>query len=82
MLKSVLSFFTITKSKNDFELANLKDFSSYSFDELLMLLKDFDFIITIENDIKSVKFESEFSYIEIKYTNSGNFIEIVDQYWK
>lgn len=82
MFNRILKFFKRPKSKFDFEIANLKDVSSYSFDELSVLLKDFNFTMTIENDLMFVKYESEFSYLEIQYTQSGKFIKIVDQYWK
>jgi hypothetical protein len=82
MFKALLSFFKKPRNKYDFELANLKDLSVYSFDELSSLLKNFEYVISIENDVISAKFESKYSFLEVQYTISGEFIKIVDQYWK
>ena len=82
MFKKIVAFFRRPKGKYDFELAHIKDISIYSFDELSGLLKDFEFNITIDNDKILAKFESKYSYLEVQYTSSGEFIMIIDQYWK
>ena len=72
----------VLDEKFEFELAELGDLSKYSFDELSNLLNNFTCTVNSSFDYFVAFFESKYSTIEIKYTNKGKFIKILDQYWK
>ena len=68
--------------KFDLELAHLGDLSNFSFLQLRNELDQFQAVIDNFGSYFLANFESPYSFLQIKYDASGNFIKILDQYWK
>ncbi len=72
----------VAEKKFDLELAHLGDLSKYSYLQLSYQLKQFQVTINNFGPYFLANFESPYSFLQIKYDVSGNFIKILDQYWK
>lgn len=70
--------FTNTK----FELSHIKDLKSHTYDDLCILLNNFNKKVKINDSIKIVTWESARSILVIKYNSEGIFIEKVLEKWK
>lgn len=68
--------------KFELELAHLGDLSKFSFLQLRNELDQFQTIIDNFGTFFLATFESPYSFLQIKYDSSGNFVRILDQYWK
>jgi hypothetical protein len=68
--------------KYELELASLGDLSRFSFAQLRDELTQFDIIIDNFGSYIIANFESPYTMLQIQYDPSGEFVKIVDQYWK
>jgi hypothetical protein len=71
-------FFTEKK----FELENLGDLSSYSYDDMCVELSNFNKKVKFKGNRMLVTWESAKTILVIKYDLDGRFIEKIEECWK
>ncbi len=69
-------------SNEKFELAHIRDLSSYSYDELCVNLNYFKKTVKLDRSFMIVTWESERTILTIKYDLDKKFVKKVSEVWK
>jgi hypothetical protein len=81
MLNSFLKLYHYF-SNEKFELAQIGDLSSYTYDELSFQLNQFEKTVKYDDSVMIVTWQSARTILTIKYDLYKRFIKKVDEVWK
>ena len=85
-VNAIKNFLSISKSVscnlNSYELADIKDYSIYTLNELNYKLSNFKCHIQMFEGNIMAKFESECTILTIKYNAEGIYLSKIKELWK